>query len=338
VPRLRPARWFVALATLVGLVALAVPAGASVPERVGKLPDTACDAFVDYFQIEFLAAFASAFANVGQNLDPKSKTGGKGFTQADIQNTFHLIFSPKLEQVTDTLATQGPKSIRHLFAQQRDVYTRGVAILRDIGLTPKQITALATVKLSPDTDLTKLLGDVKLTKGQIRNAARRFGQHAGALNLNDTVTPAQQKSFQDAGTGCGVFPGTDVKCADLVSSDLEQRVLGGPATVKNKQGSCTYTGPSDPGGDTPVMVVDVYDGVRTFDRLFEQLKGGQMVDPNTYITQGFTSFSDTKTCGRTLYSKATAATVVVAACASNDAAIPDDDLAAVRDSVVNAIG
>jgi hypothetical protein len=337
--RIRPTRASIAAllvvcALVVGVAMPATTVGAST--RRAPLSTKACDAFVEYFQIEFLVAFANAFAGLGQDAGSDSGGSDTGPTREQIQDTFHLILSPKLEVLTGTLAQEGPKSIRSLFARQEAVFARGRDILGDAGLTKKQLKALATIDLSPDTDVSEVLGDVKLSKKKIAAAAKEFGEHSADLNLDDTTTPAQQRAFQNAGTGCGVFPGTDVACDSLVSSELQRRLLGGATTVKDDQGSCTFTGPKDARGDEPVLIVDLYGSQRTFDRLVEQLQGGEQVDADTYLTEGFSSFSAVKTCGRTLYSKTADGTLVVALCAPDDGPVATNDLTEVRDSVVTA--
>jgi hypothetical protein len=321
-------------ALITGLALPATTVGASI--RRAPLSTKACDAFVDYFQIEFLVAFANAFAGVAQDAGPDGAGNDNSLTREQVQDTFHLILSPKLEVLTGTLAEEGPKPIRSLFARQQAVFARGIKLLGGAGLTKKQLTALAHLDLSPDTDVSQVLGDVKLSKKKIAAAAKEFGKHSGDLNLDDKTTPAQQRAFQKAGTGCGVFPRSDVACDELVSSELQRQLLGGATTVKDDQGSCTYTGPKDARGDEPVLIVDLYGSQRTFDRLVEQLQGGEKVNPDTYITEGFSSFSSVKTCGRTLYSKTADGTLVVALCAPNDGTVATNDLTAVRDSVVAA--
>lgn len=321
-------------ALTVGLVVPTATVGAST--RRAPLSTKACDAFVGYFQIEFLVAFANAFAGVAEDAGPDLGGSGTGPTREQVQDTFHLILSPKLEGLTGTLAAEGPKSIRSLFARQQAVFARGIRLLSDAGLTKKQLKSLANLDLSPNTDMSQVLGDTKLSKKKLAAAAKEFGKRSGDLNLDDKTTPAQQRAFLEAGTGCGVFPGTDTPCDELVSSELQQQLLGGATTVKDDQGSCTFTGPKDARGDEPTLIVDLYGSQRTFDRLVEQLQGGEKVDPDTYLTEGFSSFANTKTCGRTLYSKTADGTLVVALCRPNDATVATSDLTEVRDSVVAA--
>ena len=106
--------------------------------------------------------------------------------------------------------------------------------------------------------------------------------------------------------------------------------------MKDDQGSCTDTGPKGRAwrrADADRRSVRQPAHLR---RLVEQLQGGEKVDPDTYLTEGFSSFANTKTCGRTLYSKTADGTLVVALCRPNDATVATSDLTEVRDGVVAA--
>jgi hypothetical protein len=343
--RRSPRAPIVAIATIGALVlVLALPAGAGAASRAAKPSEKACDGFADYFTIEFLVAFASAFAGVGSSsLDgTTSGTGGTGGTGSsisgeEIQDIFHLIFSPKLEAVTALLAHEAPPSIQGLFAKQQAVFTRGIDILEGLGLTKHQLQQLATLDLSPDTDVTKLLGDVKISRAKLRAAGKKFGKDAGALDLNRVVSRTQQRAFQQTGTQCGVFPKSPVKCASLVDAGVAAPLLGGAPVVKAEQGSCTYTGPAEPGADEPVMVVDVYPTPRTFGRFAKQLQNPEKLDADSYLTDGFSSFASSKTCGKTLYSRTTAHTIVVALCPPDGAEVTPAQLEQVRDAAAAAL-
>jgi hypothetical protein len=319
-----------AVISAVLLGATALPASASSHRTRALISTAGCDAFADYFTIEFLVGFASAFAGLGDELGGTKSKGGDVVTKEDVQDVFHLVFSPKLERVTGTLAREVPRSIRGLFARQRDVFAKGVDKLEQLGLTKKQIAALAVLDLKPDTDVKAVIGDVDLPTAKITSAARDFGKDADELGLDSQVSKSQQRDFERTASTCGVFPARDVDCESLVSSDTTNGLVGGAATVTNDNGSCTYEGPKDPGGDEPVMVVDVYRTPRTFARLVEQLQGGEPLDPDTYVARGFSTFSSTKTCGKTLVSRTDDSTVVVALCSPGGGEIADASLVGVR--------
>ena len=320
----------------VSLSAAALPAPAAAPStRAQKLSTAACDAFADYFTIEFLVAFASAFAGLGEELDSGSGGGDEQITKEDIQDIFHLVFSPRLESVTATLGKEAPKSIRGLFAKQRAVFADGIDKLEEIGVTKKQLVALARLDLSADADVKQILGDVDIPKRKLTAAAREFGKRADALDLNDEVSKAQQRDFQQTGTTCGVFPASARDCEQLVASDLSSPLVGGEPTVGNNDGSCTYAGPTGADGDEPVMAVDVYQTPRTFERLVEQLQGAEELDPDTRLADGFSSFSSTKTCGKTLYTRTDDQSIVIAVCPPGDGEIDTADLLRVRDSILS---
>jgi hypothetical protein len=319
------------LASSVLTIAGPATAGASTPRQ--KLSNEACDGFADYFTIEFLVAFASAFAGLGG--ESAKADDGSTVTADDVANTFHLIFSPKLEKITGTLAAESPKSIRKLFARQHAVFAQGVDMLEELGLTKRQLKVLSELDLSPNTDVAQLLGEVKVSKAKLLTAAKDFGKIAAPLDLNDSTTAAQQRAFQQTGTRCGVFPESDLDCESLVGTELSAPLVGGDPAVKNDQGSCTYTGPAGADGDEPVMIVDVYPSPRTFDRLIKALPDAEKVG-DAYVADGFSSFSSTKTCGKTLYSQNDGDTIVVALCPPGDGDVNADDLLQVRDAVVAA--
>jgi hypothetical protein len=343
----------VALATLCAFVVPAT-AGASTETstQAKKLSTAACDGFADYFTIEFLVAFASAFAGFGG--DPGTGGGGsagasqgaKGAdgkakeappTPEEIQDIFHLIFSPKLQAVTALLARESPRSIQQVFARQQAVFTRGVDILEGLGLKKQQLAELAKLDLSPNTDVSGVLGKVDLSKAKLRAAAKDFGRDAGALDLNGKVSRVQQRAFQQTGTQCGVFPASPVPCKSLVAADVAAPLVGGTPTVKLDQGSCVFDGPAEPGADQPVMVVDLYRTPRTYDRLVGQLQDPQQVDGDTVVADGFATFGHDKTCGKTLYGRTPHDTIVVAVCAPGDAEVTDAQLTGVRDAVAQAV-
>jgi len=300
-----------ALATAIGTV---LAAGASLPAasamRQGEAPvptRAACDAFADYFQVEYLVAFASAFAGFG---DKKKATD----TAAEIRDTFHLILSPKLELVTGTLADGTDAVLHKLFVRQAKGFARGVALLARVGLTNEQIQALSELDLKPETDLQQVIGDVNLDKQELKRSVKKFAPSSKDIDLN-RATPKEQRAFSAAGSACGVFP-VGVNCARVVTPDEAAAVLGGEATTKNQDGTCTYAGPAANGGDAPELAVDVYQSSLAFDRLSTSAQGESVpgVGDAAAVVDGFNAFSSTNTCGRTLFVKQAEQTVVVAAC------------------------
>jgi len=299
------------LATLVGALLLAgaaSPASAVPRELPAKTPTrAACEAFADYFQVEYLVAFASAFAGIGN----KKKAAA---TAAEIRDTFHLLLSPKLEQVTRTLADGTDPTLRKLFVRQNRGFARGVALLARVGLTKEQIQTLSELDLKPETDLQQVIGDVNLDKQELKRSVKKFAPSSKDIDLN-RATPKEQRAFSDAGSACGVFP-VGVNCARVVTPDEAAAVLGGEATTKNEDGTCTYAGPAANGGDAPELAVDVYQSSLAFDRLSTSAQGESVpgVGDAAAVVDGFNAFSSTNTCGRTLFVKQAEQTVVVAAC------------------------
>jgi hypothetical protein len=323
-----------ALATVVGamlLAGIASPATAAPREDAAKPPTRpACEAFADYFQIEFLVAFAAAFAGLGDQQQAAA-------TEAEIRDTFHLILSPKLEQITRTLADGTDPALRKLFVRQVRAFARGVALLEGVGLTQEQIQVLSELDLTAETDLEQVIGDVDLDQAELERAAEKFGSSSKAIDLDD-ATRKEGRAFQGAGSLCGVFP-VGVSCGRVVTTDEAAAVLGGRATTKNDDGTCTYTGSAGTGGDAPELGVDVYQSSLAFDRLSTSGQGQSVpgVGDAAVVIDGFNSFTRTNTCGRTLFVKQAEQTVVVAACTGET--LPSNDvLAGVASNVLARSG
>ena len=288
--------------------AAASPATAATQVKGPKPPTrAACQAFADYFQVEFLVAFASALAQTGHNK-------GSEKAAAQIGNTLHLVLSPKLEKVTRTLAEGTGPPLRKLFTRQAKTFGRGVALLEHVGLTKAQIQKLSELDLKPETDLQQVVGDVHLNKKELARAAEQFSSSAKSIDLNE-ATSKQRQAFQAAGSTCGVFP-VGLDCSSVVTADEAAAVLGMPTTTKNRDGTCTYSGATGAGEGAPELAVDVYASSLAYDRLAAsaQKQGVSGVGDAAVTVDGFNAFSSSKACGRTLIAKQGERTVVVAAC------------------------
>jgi len=323
-----------ALATAIGAVlaaGAALPAGSAMRQSEAPAPTrAACEAFADYFQVEYLVAFASAFAGFGDKKKAEE-------TAAEIRDTFHLILSPKLEQVTRTLADGTSPVLRKLFVRQAKGFGRGVALLESVGLTKAQIQTLSELDLKPETDIQKVVGDVNLDKAELKRAVKKFAASAKGLDL-DQATSRERRAFAAAGTACGVFP-ADVTCSQVVTTDEAAAFLGVPATVKNEDGTCTYTGPPEKGRDAAALAVDIYESSLAFDRLSTSAQSQSVpgVGDAAAVVDGFNAFSSTSTCGRTLFVKRGERTVVVAAC-TGDTLASTEALAGIATNVLARSG
>ena len=308
------------------------------------LSDQGCTALNDYYQVTFAVAFLTGFAETFEDLaasDTGSDESGDGSAeQPDIdqlQNVVFLILSPKMEQATRVLAKEAPRSVRKLFAAQRDVYRDGVELLRDdLGLTTQQIEEIRDSDFTEETP-DSLADDLDISQADVEAAAEEFGKSSDVLRAED-ATAAQSRAFQRLISGCGVAPDSELDCDEIVSGDLQQELLDGPATVENDGGTCTYAVESSTGGIDPEIAVDVYRSGDAFDRLVEQNAADDEIDSDNVTADGFVTFTGFKTCGRTLYSKEDNSTLVVAICLPDDAEVADDMLTDVRDSVRAIVG
>jgi hypothetical protein len=291
--------------------ALAVVAPSAAGATVERAPKpTFCNAFSEYFDLSFQIQFVKAFAGA---------TGDES-AQEQVGDVFTLVMSPKFEHLASTMADSAPKQIRSMFADQAKVFARGAGVLEDLGVTRQQIQTLATapVELSND-DLTALLGKVDISKADLEAAATKFNGDA-ALERSD-ASQGKRAAFERAITACGIVPGTDVDCDELVEPEEAAAILGSAAQVDASDGSCVYEGSAQDTGDPAELTVEVYEGSRAYQRFTEDAQIQSVPDLGKRATaiDGYATFSRTKTCGRTIVVDDGSRTVVVALC------VPDTD-------------
>ncbi len=322
-------------------VALALGAilvlGASAPAMASSVakdpkPPTraACAAFVDYFQIEVLVALASGFAQAG-NKKKSEKTAN------NIRDTFRLVLSPKLQQVTQTLADGTDPAVRTLFAQAAKAYGRGVALLEGAGLSKTQIAKLAKFDLKPDMDLQQVVGDVNLSKQKLKQAVKEFSSSfsSSAAQVDPKRATSKQRSgFQALSSSCGASP-VEVDCSSIVTADEAAAFLGVAVTTENDDGPCTYTGPDDEDGRAAELAVSVWSSLLIYDQLTEGVPSQSVpgVGDAAVVINGFSTEGRGGTCGRTLFVKQGEHTVSVAAC-TGDTDPTTEALAGVANSVL----
>ena len=335
----------VAVSAFATVPAVGAAGAAGTPQPSAK----ACRAYDDYFQVTFAVALIT---QLGETFSELHRTGGTTTTTSgsetttsstgdqaspdEIRNFILLVLSPKLEQSTATLARQAPRSIRPIFAEQRDVYRKGVELLRDLGLSEHELELIRDADFSEESP-DDLAGDLDIDRADLEDAAAEFGSSADVLTASD-ATDVQAREFQRLGVQCGSLPDSNVDCDAIVGADLRDRLVGVDATVENNGDTCSYTGPADEDGDEPVLGVNVYRTPAAYDRLVEQNKAQDEIDDDNATIDGYTTFSSFKTCGRTLFSRSDDATVVVALCPTGDTDVPDADLTDVRDAVVEGLG
>lgn len=264
-----------------------------------------CNAFAQYFDLSFQIEFVKAFAGAT----------GDSSAQEQLGDVLVLVLSPKLENLTSTMAKTAPRQIRSRFAEQAKVLERGSEALESVGLTRKQLETLAKapVDLSND-DLNALLGDVDVSKKDLEAAAAEFDGDA-ALE-NPEASPAKQATFERAREACGIVPITDLDCDELVTPDEAAATLGSAARVETENGSCVYVGSAQDTGDPAELTVEVYEGSRAYQRFTQAAENQPVPDLGTRATaiEGYATFLSTKTCGRTIVVDVGEHTVAVALC------------------------
>ncbi len=300
----RARRPFAALTAVVVLV-VGIPASSAGAELSGAPAPGFCDPLAQYFDLSFQIQFIKAFAGATGDDDAANAAG----------DALVLVLAPKLEQLTRSMAATAPSALRRSLERQATRFAEGTALLEEAGLTPQQVATLAAAPLDLDaTSLDALLGQVDVPKDELEAAAAEFD---GDRLLEPTRgTAAQRKAFERAVTDCGVVPIAGLDCDELVKPSEAADAVGSPATVERRNGTCVYVGSAQDTGDPAQMTVEVYRGNRAYGRLTQGAQNQDVPGLGVRATaiDGYTTFSSTKTCGRTIVSDDGTRTVVVALC------------------------
>lgn len=299
----------IALASSLGLGALTSTASAATTEAPPS--SGACKSFGEFYSVQFLLAFVGGFADAAAGPDKKAEV-------ADAKSVAQLIFSPKLQKVTAELATTAPKVLRKGWSKAATAYGEGVKILRDLGLTAKQIKQLANAELTQNNkvDSKEFNDKYHVTKAELTAAGRKFKKVQ--TSIFKKATRAEGAALQTLSVGCGVTPDTSVACSTLVP-DAEVEALVGPITDSN--GSCSWDGTKGSTGLKPEVAVEVYRNPDVFTERTKKLSDTSPVSgvgDDALLASGFSSSNRGATCGKTLYVQSGSDTIVVALCLPND--------------------
>ena len=327
------------LTRLATVVACGALLAAAVPTATGASTRSApsakfCAAFQEYFGASFAVELAASLA---RSFEEAGDGGPGGGTADEVRNTFYLVLSPKLEKVTRQMSTSGPRVLRATLRKQAEIFAAGVEQLRDLGVTDEQIDALANATLdTTNADLEEETGKLDIKKAELAKAARAFGKKSDELDAS-AVSEKQRKAYTAAGSQCGTFPSTAVDCETLVTPDEATEVLG--VDAKRDPDDCAYEGPEPETGLTPALAVDVYESALAFENLTKSAQNQNVpnVGDDAVALEGYSSFSSTKTCGKTLVVKDGDRTVVVALCLPDDADVPIETLAALAQQVLERL-
>lgn len=312
--RTRRALVAAAVAVTVAVATPAVAAASSVPR--GAAPsDTFCAAITDHYKLGFLIALASAFAQVGDD-DKKSEEAVE-----EITNTLQLVLSPKLEQVTTTLAEEAPTgALAKVFRRHAKAYKQGVKALRDAGVSDEAIDALS--RLDENADPDSATQETGISDEQLKLVAKKWGREFGDDLDTESLPGTVAADYADAGGACGVFPDRGVQCKEIVSRADVKAVIGTVAKSEDEGGSCTYESKDPSDGEPDKVVIDVYKSPRAFDTLTEGTNVQNQSVPDlgdeAVALEGINSFTSSSTCGRTIVVRDGDRTVVVGACTRDE--------------------
>jgi len=327
------------LTRLVTVVACSTLLVGGVPTAVGASTRSApgakfCSAFQEYFGASFAVELAASLA---RSFEEAGDGGSSGGTAEEVRNTFYLVLSPKLEKVTRQMSTSGPRVLRATLRKQAEIFATGVEQLRGLGVTDEQIDALANATLdTTNADLEEQTGKLDIKKAELTKAAREFGKKSDELDVS-AVSDKQRKAYTTAGSQCGTFPSSEVECETLVTPDEANRALG--VDTKRDPDDCAYAGPEPATGIAPALAVDVYESALAFENLTKSAQNQNVpnVGEDAVALEGFSSFSSTKTCGKTLIVQDGDRTVVVALCLPDDADVPIETLTALAQQILERL-
>jgi hypothetical protein len=296
------------LASALGLAALPGTAGARTASA--RPSSSTCTSFGEFYSVQFLLAFVGGFADAAAGPDKKDEV-------ADAKSVAQLIFSPKLQKVTAELATSAPKVLRNGWSKAAKAYGEGVKILRDLGLTDKQISQLANADLNQNdkVDSKEFNDKYHVTKAELTAAGRKFRKVQTSIFKKATRT--EGAALQTLSVQCGVTPDKSVDCSTLVT-DAEVQALVGPITDSSE--ACSWDGTKGDTGLKPELAVEVFRNPDVFTQKTKKLTDTTPVSvaDKALLASGFTSSTRGATCGKTLYVQSGSDTIVVALCLPND--------------------
>ncbi|MEX0665328.1 MAG: hypothetical protein WD598_11250 [Acidimicrobiia bacterium] len=335
-----------ALAAVLSLLATFAPAAAGAAVRSAPLSDAYCEPFGEFYTITVLVELQVAlFEAFSQSGDATEDSGSATPPEDDIPDADQLrassygLLAPKMAAVSGQLANTAPKVLKPVFRQQRDVFERGVELLREAGFTDVQIEAIADANVNSSTaEVGDLTGDVDLDDQALETLANDFLAELEVLELAD-LSPKAERALDRSSTECGVTPSSKFNCTDVLPETEAAAILGDTVTLE--ESGCNYTGPEPVDGLTPEIEVVIYDSVRALN-----LQTSAVAEPEDVAGigdeavsfEGFSADGHAITCGRTLVAADGDRTVVVALClGGDDPEVTDDQLVEIANGVLERI-
>jgi hypothetical protein len=331
--------------TLLCVVATFAPTTAGAAVRRAPLSDEYCDAFSEYYTvisaIEISVALFEAFSSLGDDEEQEPSADGDDIPDVEqLRSTFYAVLSPKLAALTGTLADEGPKAVRGVYQQAQQIFDRGVELLRDAGLTDRQIEEIATTPIDQfsEGDITEVTGDVPVDEQDIENLANTFRAEVEKLDFDD-LSPKAGRILDRSTTECGVEPSRAYDCEEVLPAAEAEAALDDEVTRDDD--GCAYSGPEPVDGLTAEIEVVVYDSGRPFESLtapIDDIDEVSGVGDEARASAGFSADGRDITCGRTLYVLEGDVTVVVALClGGDDPEVTDDQLVELAEGVLERI-
>ncbi len=336
-----------ALAVTLALVPTLAPAPASATVGRAPLTDDYCSAFSEFYSVTVLVEFSVALFEAFSRA-PGDAEGSAGSPSADgddlpdadqLRASYYALLSPKLSAVTAELARTSPRALKPLFRQQREIFERGVDLLRDVGIPEAQIDAIAVVSIDSATaEVSQLTGDVDIDDDALDTLAREFLVELDAFDDVD-VSPKAERILDRSSSECGITPSVAYDCDEVLPESEAEAILGDTVTLEDE--GCDYTGPEPVDGLTPEIEVLVYDSARAFDLVIGPVPTDDVagIGDQAVALEGFNADGHSITCGRTLVVTEGDRTIVIALClGGDDPEVTDEQLVEITEGVLQRIG
>lgn len=184
--------------------------------------------------------------------------------------------SPKFAELAAEMAKSAPAVLREKFQAERELYDAGVEVLRDAGVSRREIAAIADADFNSD-GLERTIGEA-ISRKELLSAGRRLvEQHrAEILALRRDTSGVEKRASAKAEVECGVVPDRSVRCRDLVSRDELAAIFGGTSTLESEDGCAWSADVGDEGGGGRLFV-GLFASPRHFETFGKQASGAEPI-------------------------------------------------------------
>ena len=190
------------------------------------------------------------------------------FNPYGFDQDYGLLLAPRTARLAREAAKTAPKSIRSFWAKYADVWHRGVELLKQAGLSRRQIHKLVFYDFTSSESVVDVLSHIGATVSGgfpseiFYRILRKNQPHLGGH---------QRKLFRRYLELCGILPDSTVECGRLLTAEELGAVLGEVSETDFSQG-CWWTGPLPAGTEGSLTAPELYVGVYAAEATFAWLR------------------------------------------------------------------